>query len=575
MSATPIQLNVNVLTVSGSTVTTVGAAPQATSDDFIKGSAGQDVILAGAGNDRVWSGDGNDYVDGGAGNDMIWAGNGADRVDGGTGDDMLWGENGEDVLHGDDGNDWISGGNDNDVLFGDAGNDRLSGDNGNDLLYGGSGNDLLWGGNGTDVLDGGTGSDMLNGGAGDDRLTGGAGNDRFEYWLDNSQKSINYGANFGTDTITDFKSGEDTLDLRAVFERLSDADVASIMTAADALVDANGNYNVANITIPGFRVAVGASQVAVSEFTTLNGDRLSVSLTASDITGQGKAASITIQNLALPADKGMTISLQDVGDIKASDFLRETLKVVHGDNAANVMDYSAGIGDKGVKLYGFGGDDVMTGSAKGEWLFGGEGADVVHGAVGNDWIYGENGSDTVYGDEGNDVVSGGNGNDRVYGGDGNDALWGDGGDDALDGGKGNDALYAGVGNDNLTGGEGRDTFILGGSVSVDWTAGKAYFNMNTGDKHITDMTIGQDMIRFADVFPWWSLQSSQLRQQFVSDWFNDHGSLSGDGKSLVLSGDNNGSAAGGEWSITVDNGAAIYNDLRNDISHFSNYFNFG
>jgi len=575
MSATPIQLNVNVLTVSGSTVTTVGAAPLATSDDFIKGSAGQDVILAGAGNDRVWSGDGNDYVDGGSGNDMIWAGNGADRVDGGSGDDMLWGENGEDILHGDDGNDWISGGNDNDIIFGDAGDDRLSGDNGNDLLYGGSGNDLLWGGNGTDVLDGGTGNDMLNGGAGDDRLTGGDGRDRFEYWLDNSQKSINYGANFGTDTITDFKSGEDTLDLRTIFERLSDANVAAIMNAADALVDANGNYNVANINIAGFQISLGASQVAVAEFTTLNGDRLSVSMKAYDITDTGKGAWINIKNLDLPADKGMSISLQNLGDLKASDFLRETLKVVHGDNAANVMDYSAGIGDKGVKLYGFGGDDVMTGSAKGEWLYGGEGGDVVHGGAGNDWIYAENGNDSVYGDEGNDNVSGGNGNDRVYGGDGNDALWGDGGDDTLDGGKGNDALYAGVGNDNLTGGEGRDTFILGGSVSVDWTAGKAYFNMNTGDKHITDMTVGQDMIRFADVFPWWSLQSSQLRQQFVSDWFNDHASLSGDSKSLVLSGDNNGSAAGGEWSITVDNGAAIYNDLRNDISHFSNYFNFG
>jgi len=80
------------------------------------------------------------------------------------------------------------------VLYGEGGNDTLTGSSGNDILSGGAGND---------TLNGGAGNDILLGGAGNDILTGGAGNDTFvfESILD------------GIDSITDFTSGQDRLEL--------------------------------------------------------------------------------------------------------------------------------------------------------------------------------------------------------------------------------------------------------------------------------------------------------------------------------------------------------------------------
>lgn len=528
-----IQLNVNVATVAGSTQTTVGTAPTATLDDFIRGSSGADVIDAGAGNDRVWAGAGDDVVLGGAGNDI------------------LYGEKGSDYLFGGEGNDILYGGDDNDYLFGGSGNDYLYGDAGNDAIDAGDGNDLTWGGSGDDTIDAGAGSDWLNGGSGNDRLTGGAGADYFQYWLNNAVKTVNFGAEFGKDTITDFTSGVDKLDLRTIFERMSDTDVSKVLAAADALVGDNGAYAY-NLQLPGFSMKASAGNALTGQFATISGDTLSFELTAQIVNGVSSAA-IKITNLSNPADTGMSISFENVADLKASDFLRETVKVVHGDACDNVMS-GYDFGDKGVKLYGFAGNDTMTGTKAGDYLYGGEGNDVVDGGKGNDYLYGENGNDTL---------KGGEGNDQIWGGAGNDTLQGD---------AGNDILYAGTGNDILTGGDGKDTFIVGGSVSVDWQKGTAAFNVETGTKTITDFAAGQDIIRFADFIPDWNLQSAQLRQEFVSTWFSDHAAMNG--SNLVISGDNNGAATGGEWAISIANGQAIYDDVTQHPSHYATYFAF-
>ncbi|BCL34293.1 choice-of-anchor I family protein [Nostoc sp. MS1] len=120
----------------------------------------------------------------------------------------LNGGNGQDTLNGRSGNDTINGGNGNDVLYGNRGNDTL---------IGGNGDDVLWGGAGADSLNGGNGNDVLIGGLGKDILTGGHGSDRFVYnaW------------NEGTDTITDFQTSQDILDLRVVFQSLGVTSVTS------------------------------------------------------------------------------------------------------------------------------------------------------------------------------------------------------------------------------------------------------------------------------------------------------------------------------------------------------------
>jgi endoglucanase len=125
--------------------------------EFLRGTNAGDLIYAQAGNDQVRGGGGDDYLFGGAGRDT------------------LFGEVGDDHLVGGDGNDLLKGGLGQDTLLGDLGDDILKGDDGSDLLYGGAGNDQLFGGTGADIF-------MLR-------------------------------RNSGTDTIEDFKRGEDQIQL--------------------------------------------------------------------------------------------------------------------------------------------------------------------------------------------------------------------------------------------------------------------------------------------------------------------------------------------------------------------------
>ena len=94
----------------------------------------------------------------------------------------------------------------NDVIVGNDANNKLHGGyGGNDVIFGDEGNDLIWGKSGDDWLRGDRGNDVLVGGAGNDFLVGGLGNDRFYFTKDGI---------YTTDTIFDFKRGEDKIDLR-------------------------------------------------------------------------------------------------------------------------------------------------------------------------------------------------------------------------------------------------------------------------------------------------------------------------------------------------------------------------
>ena len=99
-----------------------------------------------------------------------------------------------------------------DNLIGTDGVDRLYGGAGNDRLDGGKCTDLLNGGAGDDTLLGGLGNDLLIGGKGNDVLTGGAGNDVF-YW---SADDVGTPGSPAVDRVTDFGTGHDAVDLRAL-----------------------------------------------------------------------------------------------------------------------------------------------------------------------------------------------------------------------------------------------------------------------------------------------------------------------------------------------------------------------
>jgi len=107
------------------------------------------------------------------------------------------------------------GGSGADRLTGNAAANALRGNAGNDWLHGLGGDDTVHGGPGRDRLFGGTGDDRLDGGNGRDWLTGGAGVDAFVF-------STGLATADNLDTLTDFRPGEDRLELaHAVFEALA------------------------------------------------------------------------------------------------------------------------------------------------------------------------------------------------------------------------------------------------------------------------------------------------------------------------------------------------------------------
>lgn len=118
--------------------------------DRITGTAGNDIICAGAGNDVVNGLGGNDVIYGGLGNDRINAGSGADDVYGDAGSDYIDGGSGKDDISGGIGSDSISGGTEADIIDGDAGSDTIAGGAGDDAINGGPAKDQIRSGAGSD-----------------------------------------------------------------------------------------------------------------------------------------------------------------------------------------------------------------------------------------------------------------------------------------------------------------------------------------------------------------------------------------------------------------------------------------
>ena len=178
-----------------------------------------------ASSETVTGGNGNDILSGLGGNDKIAGRDGWDKLYGGDGNDSLLGGGKDDLLTGGEGNDKLFGGSGRDTAIFGSGNNRIDlananrqntregrdlfrsienvkGGDGNDYIYGDGVNNYLYGEAGNDRLYGRAGNDQLCGGLGKNTLTGGSGNDTFQ---------INTGD--GRDTITDYNSGEDFIQL--------------------------------------------------------------------------------------------------------------------------------------------------------------------------------------------------------------------------------------------------------------------------------------------------------------------------------------------------------------------------
>lgn len=263
-------------------------------DDFLVGGAGNDRLNGANGNDSFIGGGGNDSIIGGAGNDLAiitTAIDGTDSVNLGAGDDTvnvaaplaatqirltftsaevgndsasdsgtmtnqdaglavrLQVEDGTGGLTGtisrfdDEGvtftsttagvtfdvRDLVSGAARGDlftaVKLGTSGNDDLGGNSGTLVYYinAGAGDDTLTGDTGNDFLVGGVGNDAINGGIGADSFIGGAGIDTFVF-----------AGVAGNDTIIDFVSGTDKIDLSNY--NIAFADVSFGTAGSDTVV---------------------------------------------------------------------------------------------------------------------------------------------------------------------------------------------------------------------------------------------------------------------------------------------------------------------------------------------------
>jgi len=136
------------------------------------------------------------------------------------------------------------------TITGGAGDDVLTGGAAKDVIFGGAGNDLISGGAGNDTIDGGAGNDTIIGGAGADVLTGGAGNDVFLYAaVADSAASVAANTSVTFDTITDFTSAADKLNINAINTALTGAGAATAVTVT-ALTTAAGS--IANTSIGTF-----------------------------------------------------------------------------------------------------------------------------------------------------------------------------------------------------------------------------------------------------------------------------------------------------------------------------------
>lgn len=141
-----------------------------------------------------------------------------------------------DTLTGDDTANVLTGGSGNDSLIGNGGNDSLIGNLGTDTIQGGAGNDTIFGGGDADNINGGADNDIIIGGAAGDTLAGGTGIDTFTY-LSASDSTV-----ADRDTITDFTSGTDKIDLTAVRTGPSDTfTIGNISGVYTILVDLGGN----------------------------------------------------------------------------------------------------------------------------------------------------------------------------------------------------------------------------------------------------------------------------------------------------------------------------------------------
>ncbi|MBP0049725.1 DUF4214 domain-containing protein [Marinobacterium sp. AK62] len=266
-------------------------------------------------------------------------------------------------VRGGEGNDVVLGGAGADLIAGNGGNDTLYGYAGNDSITGGEGNDLIKSGAGADTVDGGAGDDIITGGTQADSLTGGEGADFFRYDALEDSNSTN------TDTITDFVSGEDKVEIldSILTGALNFAgNAADFGTAQGNTTDGDGQIDYV------FQQDNNTLWVDLNDDGTLNADDLQIKLdgvsaiAAGDVEDYAPAAdTITINNNSVSPASSL-VGTNIVGGDGTSTLTFQGTNDITGNTLVSVEDaVFAGGSDNTLTASQFDGFDSVTYAAGG------------------------------------------------------------------------------------------------------------------------------------------------------------------------------------------------------------------
>ena len=345
--------------------------------------------------------------------------------------------------------------------------DNLAGSTTDDQVFGFDGNDLLAGGSGADFLHGGNGSDVLVGGAGGDALFGGAGADMFVYLTasDSSQTS-------GIDTLIDFETGIDRIDLRAlsvtgasILQRQGGGSYLFVTTSAGQTLTLNSNQTLFAgdlLLTQAVGVHVGGTSASETLSGTVNADILYgqfgndtlIGGAGDDILNGGLGADTLIGGAGADtflylgnADSNAADGFDNVADFQTGidridlrNIALNQLNIVRQADGSAIVFVFVVSNQSGLVLLS--GNTVNpadfllpfdppsgiidAGSSAGETFVGSARTDSINGLGGNDVIFGNDGNDRLYGGNGDDVIYGGRGNDFMDGSDGNNFMPGSG-----------------------------------------------------------------------------------------------------------------------------------------------------
>src|SRR6056297_3305002 len=208
---------------------------------------------------------------------------------------------------------------------------------------------------------------LLEGAAGNDTITGGGGIGGDTFVIGNRTL---YGANGGTDLITDFAIGTDAFD----FVGINDT-IAEINAAFDAAID-----------------TTSGAEIEFADGTTII------------LQGVTAAQAAALDPFAAPASSSPPPTTGD-------DVIQGTLGDDNIDLLAGNDEFS-----------GNSGNDTVLGNTGNDTIEGNNGDDSIAGDDGDDVLFGNDGQDTLLGGADNDILNGGNGADSLDGGDGIDTA---------------------------------------------------------------------------------------------------------------------------------------------------------